>query len=75
MSATVFMRPARQMLDEIVSAADAMPLAVRTADRLARDGNRSALDALERLAERAEGLRRHALLAREALIREREAGQ
>jgi hypothetical protein len=69
------MRPARDMLAEIVEAGDAMPLAVRTADRLARDGDRGALDALDRLAERAEGLRRHALLAREALVREREAHQ
>jgi hypothetical protein len=69
------MRPARDMLAEIVEAGDAMPRAVRNADRLARDGDRGALDALDRLAERAEGLRRHALLAREALMREREAGQ
>jgi hypothetical protein len=68
------MRSSRTLLDEIVSAADAMPLAVRSADRLARDGDRGALDALDRLAERAEGLRRHALLARGALVREREAG-
>jgi hypothetical protein len=69
------MRRSSDYLAEIVAAADALPLAVRTTDRLARDGDRGALDALDRLAERAEGLRRHALLARGALVREREAGQ
>ena len=67
------MRASRDMLDELVHACDAMPLAMRTADRLARDGDRGALNALDRLAEFAEGLRRHALLAREALVRESKA--
>jgi hypothetical protein len=66
------MRSSQTLLDEIVSAADAMPLAVRAADRLARIGDRAALDALERLAERFEGARRHALLACDAIRRERE---
>jgi hypothetical protein len=65
-------RGSAALIPEVVAAGEGFPDAVRTVARLARDGDRSALDALERLAERAEGLRRHALLAREAIIRERE---
>jgi hypothetical protein len=64
------MRGSRALLDETIAAADAMPAAVRLADRLARDGHRAALDALEHLATRFEGARRHALLAGDALRRE-----
>jgi hypothetical protein len=69
------MRSSRALIDEVLTALEALPNAARTADRLVRDGDRAALDALERLAERLGGAQRHTNEARAALMREREAGQ
>lgn len=70
MNAVALMRTSREMLVEIVSATDALPLAWRTADRPGRDGGRGALGDLDRIAERAEGLRRRSLPACAAIILE-----
>jgi hypothetical protein len=63
-------RPSRDLLQELGAACNALPSAVHETARLARDRDRSALDRLERIAERAEGIRRCALLARQALQEE-----
>lgn len=60
----------RVLLGQLVGAADALAPEVAVTDRLAHDGDIAALDRLERIAERCNGLARLALQARQALRNE-----
>ena len=62
--------PAATLSAQMVDACDALPTAANTANRLVQDKDRAALEMLDRIAERAEGLRRLALRTREIYARE-----
>ncbi len=67
--------PALELAGELQGACGALPGAATTIYGRVTDKDRAALDMLERLAERAEGIRRLAMRTREALKREAEPQQ
>jgi hypothetical protein len=73
MNATVFRahsQGSRALLAQLVDAIDALPPQMAATDQLAHDRDIAALDRLERIAERCNGLARLAMQARAALQRE-----
>jgi len=62
--------PAVQLASELQGACAAIPAAATTAQASVSRADRASLDQLERLAERAEGIRRLAMLTRQAMARE-----
>jgi len=59
-----------ELAGELQAACDALPAAAATVYAKVNDLDRTALDMLERLAERADGIRRLAMRTREAQARE-----
>lgn len=66
----LYSAPANDLADELQAACAALPAAAATVSVKVNDRDRTALDMLERLAERADGIRRLAMRTREALARE-----
>ena len=67
----IYAAPSIELAGQLVSAVDALPAAALSANTLVHDGDRTALDLLERIAERAGGIQRLAMRTREAMLRER----
>jgi len=66
----LYSAPPIELAGELQAACAALPAAASTAYRKVSTLDRSGLDALERLAERANGIARLAMRTREALARE-----
>lgn len=66
----LYSTPALELAGELQGACAALPAAAAVLYQKVSDADRVALDQLERLAERAEGIRRLAMRTREALARE-----
>jgi hypothetical protein len=66
----IYQSPAIELAGELQAACAALPAAATTMYAKVSVADRHALDGLERLAERAEGLRRLAMRTRDALMRE-----
>lgn len=63
-------RSSADLIGDLVGAIDALPGAANSIARLVADRDRLAAERLERLSEQLEGIRRQALLARQALVNE-----
>jgi len=66
----LYSAPPIELAGELQAACAALPAASATVYAKVNDLDRTALDMLERLAERVEGIRRLAMRTREALARE-----
>lgn len=66
----LYSAPPIELAGELQAACAAMPAAAATVYAKVNDIDRTALDMLERLAERADGIHRLAMRTREALARE-----
>ena len=68
----LYAAPSIEVSSQLVAACDALPAAAVKANTLVHDRDRTALDLLERIAERAGGIQRLAMRVRTAMMRERE---